>query len=378
MIPILALLSLGLLRLDVVQSFATLPLMRLRHQPLSRRSLAFMASADAEWKLPNEFETLLNQCSIQSFMFLLKSLRDPQTILYVERFSEPSIQRPTTIAESSGASSDSRLLAYHGLGAINTTIFPTWQSYFEKLLDQPVEVHMIESQTAWAPDYELEINPPRLCSRILSVREQIAREWVGDLAVIANMGGLALELYWARLREDRGGDRPDPSRPSLRAKSNLLFLEFDPLMTDDYMPSPLRKGNFDLLCLASTQEAIHRLLNEMQFSGEQKATSSFLRDFYASRILSHFTGSKWYGMADDFLENLLNEPPRTVQVGGQGVFMVDPTSVAEVLLETRRNVALEWQSIARDVPNRHMDIKRKQLNLLMGKPKEETIDEPFQ
>ncbi|GKZ00656.1 hypothetical protein MPSEU_001017800 [Mayamaea pseudoterrestris] len=373
-----------LCRLAAVHSFAPLPTSFHRQVATMSTNSLSMSSTQKEggpWKLPNDFETFLNQCTIQSFMFLLKSLRDPQTILWIERFTEPAIKQRTkqANAEPSGGSSDSRLLSYHGLAAMNMTVFPTWQSYFDKLLEQPIELQIIESHTAWAPDYEHEINPPRLCSRIISVREQIAREWVGDLAVIANMGGYTLEAYRDQLREERKSHNADPSRSSLRRMSNLLFLEFDPMMSDDYMPSPLRKGNFDLLCLLTTQEAVHRVLNEPTRSagGEEQALRSFLRNFYASRLSSHFTGSKWYGMADDFLDSLLNEPPRTVQVGS-GMYLVDPVSVGALVLETRQTVAMEWQVIAKDVPNRHLNVKRKQLNLLMGAPIETTVDEPFQ
>lgn len=372
-------------RLPVVQSFVqNIPS---RCQPWQRHkaddshyggvtSRRFLSLGDS---LTNDFETFLNQCSIQSFMFLLKTLRDPHTILWVERFTEPAIAQMTKQANAlpSGGSSDSRLLAYHGLAAINATIFPTWQTYFEKLLEQPSQSLLIESHTAWAPDYELEINPPSLCSRIISVREQLAKEWVKDLGIISNMGGLTLDLYWARLRAER--DKDDGNSLSRPLGASLIFLEFDPMATDDYIPSPLRKGNFDLLCLLSTQAAVYQVLNDLdrQF-GAEAASNTFLSNFYAARLESHFIGSKRYGMADSFLEELLHEPPRTLQADGGALALVDPVRLAELVLEARKKVVLEWQDIAKDVPNRHMYVKRKQLNLLMGTSVNATLDEPFQ
>jgi hypothetical protein len=229
-------------------------------------------SLTSPWVLPNSFELFLTQCSIQSFVFLLKSLHDPHTVMWVESFTQPSIRQKARPGDSqasqTGGSAKSKLLTYHGLAAFNTTVFPTWDSYFSKLLEQPMEMYIIESHSGLAPEYELEIKPASLCARIVSVREQIAREFVRDLGVIAAMGGHTLESHWESLKENREIQR-----------ENLFFLEMSLNVGDmDYAPSPLRKGNFDLLVLLTTQVRNH--------SGAKRLSLSLL-SIHPSIHMSH-------------------------------------------------------------------------------------------
>jgi hypothetical protein len=83
-------------------------------------------------------------------------------------------------------------LKYHGLAILNRTRFPTWESYFEQLLEQPKEAFLVESYHAHIPSYEIDIDPASLVRRMLSVRMQIAQEFEHDLQVIADMGGESL------------------------------------------------------------------------------------------------------------------------------------------------------------------------------------------
>lgn len=80
-------------------------------------------------------------------------------------------------------------LKYHGLAILNRTRFPTWESYFEQLLEQPKECFLVESYHGHIPTYEIDIDPASLVRRMLSVRMQIAQEFEHDLQVIADMGG---------------------------------------------------------------------------------------------------------------------------------------------------------------------------------------------
>jgi hypothetical protein len=332
-------------------------------------------SLASPWVLPNGFELFLTQCSIQSFLFLCKSLRDPQTVLWVEDFTQSSIRQKKRPGHAlpTGGSGNSKLLAYHGLAALNTTVFPTWDSYFSKLLEQPMEIYIIESYNGYVPEYELEIKPASLCARIVSVRDQIAREFTRDLDVIAAMGGHTLDSYWESLtnRRDQIADNNDDvaggnAQIKLR-RENLFFLELNVNDDSDYAPSPLRKGNFDLLVLLSTQESIHRVLNDPnRQNGVEKVTNYYLRNFYAQRLVSHFSGAQRYGRADDFLEELLGTAPSVVQLSDGATTLIDTHSIAELILKEREAVALEWKELARNVPQEHMEIKRLQLNLLMG------------
>jgi hypothetical protein len=332
-------------------------------------------SSVSPWVLPNGFELFLTQCSIQSFLFLCKSLRDPQTVLWVEDFTQSSIRQKARPGNAlpTGGSGSSKLLNYHGLAALNTTVFPTWDSYFSKLLEQPMEIYIIESHSKYVPEYEMEIKPASLCARIVSVRDQIAREFTRDLDVIAAMGGHTLESYHESLlnrRDQISNSNDDVAGVSNQVKlkrENLFFLEFNANVDSDYAPSPLRKGNFDLLVLLSTQESIHRVLNDPdRQDGVEKVTNYYLRNFYAQRLVSHFSGAQRYGRADDFLEELLGTAPSVIQLSDGATTLIDTHSIAELILKEREVVASEWKELARNVPHEHMEIKRLQLNLLMG------------
>ena len=338
---------------------------------------------EGPWVLANDFQMFLNQCALQSLLFLMNEVRDRQTALWLEEFAQPIIRRRTLVkrqdfilsdmakavegATNSSASQEYkeiRLLYYHGLAAMNTTRFPSWESFFETLLKEPTETYVITSASRFVPDYELEINPASLCSRLVSVREQIAREFVKDLSVIEDLGGQTIASYWEKLKATKYDDEGIPvERPS------MLFLDYTADMQSDYAPSPLRKGNFDLLMLISTQESIHRVLNDpskRSNGSPDKASIHFLRSFYAQRIGSHFTGSQFYGRADDFLEELLKTPPSTVQLQDEETALVDPVRIVEMILKEREKVAIEWGDMAYDAPETHTAIKRWQLNRLMG------------
>jgi hypothetical protein len=330
------------------------------------------------WVLRNDFQTFLNQCSIQSLVYLMNSLKDRESALWLEEFTEPIFRerrlegardslyssmakaaKSATNApgEESSGNREIKLLSYHGLAAMNTTKFPTWDSFYEQLLQEEDVFYCIQSSSPYVPDYDLDINPASICSRIISVREQISREFVKDLDVIADMSGQMLESYWEKVKMQKNSDEQVQVD-----RTNLLFLEFSPDRDSDYMPSPLRKGNFDLLTLLTTQESIHRVLN----NPELRADNSFLRNFYAKRIGTHFTGSGWYSRADDFLEELLRTPPSMIQVRDSETALVDPMRVVELLLEEREKVATDWIELAMAAPESHVEIKRWQLNRLMG------------
>ena len=320
---------------------------------------------EGQWSLLNDFPTFLNQATIQSLVFLVTSLRDRHTAIWLEDFTQPVIRfrtkdeaydqvlsnmeaALTSAMHETTAERPIELLTYHGLGAINTTRFPTWNSFFEQLLQEETVSYRVESTRSHVPSYDIEINPASLCSRLVSVREQIAREFAVDLDAIMEMSETMTERY----------------RDGKLEKPNLFFLESS--VHEDYTPSPLRKGNFDLLLTLTTQEAVHRILNS-DHSAHRKPTVTFLYDFYQQRIETHFTGSNWYGRAEDFLEQLLQTPPATMQIQDDDIALIDPMHVAELILTKREQVAEEWLELALDVGQSHTEIRRWQLNRLLAR-----------
>jgi hypothetical protein len=320
---------------------------------------------EGQWSLLNDFPTFLNQAAIQSLVFLVTSLRDRHTAIWLEDFTQPIIRSRTkdrasdevlsnmatalsSAMHETAAERPLELLTYHGLGAINATRFPTWNSFFEQLLQEETVSYRVESTRSHVPSYDIEINPASLCRRLLSVREQIAREFATDLDAIIEMSETMTNRY-----SDGKLEKP-----------NLFFL--DSSVHEDYSPSPLRKGNFDLLLTLTTQEAVHRILN-LECPGSCKATVAFLYDFYLHRIETHFTGSNWYGRAEDFLEQLLQTPPSSIQIQDDVVSLIDPMHLAELILTQREHVAEEWLELALDVGQSHTEIRRLELNRLLAR-----------
>ena len=72
----------------------------------------------------------LTQRTIQTFMLLLKQIRDPHTGRWIEEFVESK-----------------NLLSYHGTGAICSDAFPNWDSMFTEMLERPPDVVVVEIKT---------------------------------------------------------------------------------------------------------------------------------------------------------------------------------------------------------------------------------------
>ncbi|CAB9519077.1 expressed unknown protein [Seminavis robusta] len=362
--------------------------------PPTRKSWLCSGRQSDGWELSNDFPQFLNQCSIQTFLVVLGTLREPQTIRWMDNFTQPLVME-RDFTNRDDESSPSKLLTYHGLGAMNTDLFPTWDSYFATLLEQPQEEFLVQTAAGslHTQEYELEINPASLCTRLISIREQIAQEFTNDLGVVANaMGRHTMDSYWDYLdnnnqeQENNDNDNDDNQQDTFSEAlgdvvntgggtgtttttqrrfppHNLVFLGYALDAIDGFTPSPLRQHNFDLAVLLATQEAIHRILNNNKYEdSKERISRQYLQEFYVQRLDSHFFGTQRYGRADDFLEELLfvNLPPAVSEA-------VDPVLVTEMILEERRQVALEWQAKSQDVPTHdHIQIKRLQLDRLMA------------
>ena len=167
---------------------------------------------------------------------------------------------------------------------------------------------------------------------------------------------------------------PDQSQqpPVLVFDRNAMMSNSNDLGDRD--SSPLRKKNFDLLILLCTQESIHRVLRE--YMEEDKEDSlDFLREFYTERVAEYFDGPQSHGRADDFLEELLLEPPSVQETKLGGVHFIDPMGMAEDIIRMRSEVAEEWKGLVAVTPNDHMDLRRMLLTNMMGKSEEKSKKE---
>jgi hypothetical protein len=245
-------------------------------------------------------------------------------------------------------------------------------------------------------EFEIDIDPVSLVSRIVSVREQLAKEFATDFDTIVHANDQVLDSYQQILRRSRdawnneGEDTSmDDMGESLAApysdrrqgrnaydRHNAMVLLSYTIDAADRDSSPLRKSNFDLMILLLTQESIHRVLRAYAKAGEEREVSFvWLRDYYMSRVGKYFDGHQQeFGRADDFLEELLLTSPTVKRLdsksgrGGrqENLGLVDPLRIAEDIIRTRTEVGQEWKEIVTGVPREHTELRKMLLALQMG------------
>jgi hypothetical protein len=209
----------------------------------------------------------------------------------------------------------------------------------------------------------IDIDPPNLVSRILSVREQIASEWVNDLDVLVQANNMILDSYFAKIRRGReqdstGGEAVgDMDMAFDRVAVNLMN---DQSRFAATMSSPFRRANFDLLYNLCTQAAIHRILREHKAEGKEQHSVPFcfLRDFYTERAAEYFDGDLQYGRADDFIEELLQKSPAVLSTEDGRTGLTDPLGAAENIIRMRNKVANEWKESMGQVKEDHIGVRQ--------------------
>lgn len=420
-------------------------------------------------------KNFLTQRSIQSFVFLLKQLRDPHTVSWIEEF----------------LGCNGMLLTYHGLGALDLKRFALWDSVMNELMDAPNDVvivkmkqkksrrtmnsfanslssNSVQKYTPPTPNVprnngggyldalsaktelsakkeisakhgstskndrktttskrsqknrrsskkkrkaqqkqevflskdsipeeehpikiEIDIDPPSLANRILSVRQRIADEWSSDLDLLVSVNQKILASYGNRIKNERDNEelKKDSDMKSHHGENRegyeslgqdqvsgafnfgqrtvqkfdrytVYLLNNHPSFNDMYS-SPLRASNFDLLLLLSTQESIHRVLNSYKKSGENKEVSfAWLKEFYTEKIKDFFDGDQSFGRADDFMDELLGTTPLLKSLPGGKMGFIDPLAIAEDIIDEREVVANEWKDVMKNVSNEHQIIRK--------------------
>jgi hypothetical protein len=242
-------------------------------------------------------------------------------------------------------------------------------------------------------EYEIDIDPVSLVSRIMSVREQIAKEWEADLDTIVVANDMILTSYHDSAVRARGeecidmtddgysedcinvenlispySDQRDDTEPRRSAfDRNAMMMLSNTIDFAEDASSPHRKGNFDLLCLLATQESIHRVLREYRQAGDERVVSyEWFREYYVGRVTKYFDGSQNYGRADDFLEELLTTSPSMKELGSQMGF-IDPLRIAEDVIRMRSAVAEDWKEIVTQAPKDHIGLRKDLLAKQMGR-----------
>lgn len=311
-----------------------------------------------------DVRNLLTQRAIQSFMYLCETVRDPHSGKWIEDFLGTSNQ-----------------LEYHGTGAGYMERFGgTWDAPLLAMMQQEKEVVVVSAKRSgkghkgWSKnnpyledryvEFNIDIDPVSLASRIISVREQIANEWVTDLDIIEHANRRIIESYTEIAKKEREKkDKELQTTPPIAFERTAVVAFNDQTAFDhEQTSSPFRKGNFDLLCNLCTQASVHRLLRQLREGGRAKEVSfNFLREFYVGRVAEYFDGDQRYGRADDFLEDLLLSPPSVCKASDGIAGLADPMGLAESIIEIRSTIVKEWKAIMQDVPQTHGSGIRKAL-----------------
>lgn len=226
-------------------------------------------------------------------MFLCEECRDPHSGKWIEDFLGTK-----------------NLLEYHGTGASFVTGLD-WDRPFLEMLEQPKDVMIVSAKRrgrghgGWSKnnpylkdryvEFEISIEPISLADRILTVREQIANEWVTDLEILGRANQQILESYFQLAKDDRQRLNQDTvpqevafERTAINALNNHTVF--------GATGSPFRKGSFDLLYNLCTQASIHRLLHLLRERGDE-TNLNWLLEFYVDRLPDYFDGDVPYGRA---------------------------------------------------------------------------------
>ena len=221
----------------------------------------------------------------------------------------------------------------------------------------------------------------------MSVREQIANEWVEDIDVVIMANDMILDSYFSKIKSERAMEDQQKNKESGKAgpvgcsatktttnnnmeEASIVFDRTATNLINDKSrfatkaSSPFRRANFDLLYTLCTQASIHRILrrehNIMIEAGEEEmdANFAFFKDFYTDRAADFFDGDLNYGRADDFLDELLQCTPAVMSTKDGKVGFIDPQGTAEKIIRMRNKVALEWKELMRQVPDDHIRVRQ--------------------
>jgi hypothetical protein len=333
----------------------------------SLRIISYYYDDDARVDVRN----LLTQRSIQSFMYLCENLRDPHTVSWLEDFLETR-----------------NALEFHGTGAgYIQRLGGTWVAPLLKIAQADPQKIIIKAKRrgrghgGWSKDnpyleerfveFEIDLDPVSIANRILSVREQIAKEWEHDIEILKIANSHIMESYFHGVVQNSNdlSSSTTPSTPAFERTAALILQNYTSFSAAASSSSSMRKGSFDLLYNLVTQASIHRLLRLFRDDESASAQVSFhwLLAFYNSTVADYFDGDLKYGRADDWMEKLLQTSPRVLvtarngkddTVGGE-TQLVDPLRIAEEIIAFRNVLCEDWKKIMESVPQDHSSSIRK-------------------
>jgi hypothetical protein len=185
-------------------------------------------------------------------------------------------------------------------------------------------------------EFSIDIDPPSLVARIISVRAQIAKDWTDDMKL--------LQQWNAKCLDDDDDDEPLTSSNDNDSTSAVVAADGPP-PPFPYAASSFRSASLDLLALLATQESIHRLLRLQQRQTDD--TYDALREYYVSHVGEYFDGSQPMQRFNVFLESLQDD------------------IVTQDIIEVRAMVLDEWATSIKETS--HGNLQQIILAIRMGR-----------
>jgi len=295
-------------------------------------------------------QQFLTQRSVQTFIFFLKECHDPYTARWIEDFTEAT-----------------NLLSYHGTEAFSCERFPGWDSLLTEMMAQPPDVLVLNIENNMnglsknnpyrkketvRRTIKIDIEPPSLAGRILSVRESLSREWSQDLELVISANNKIISSYKEKVANSHIEILPkgiSSSDVNFRVDSSKHLEKHHAFESG---------SNFDVLFLLATQESVNRVLKNFIAAGDEKTTSyQWLLDYYSQNADKYFDRNQRYRRANEFVDNLLCTLPYTINKDGN-VDHIDPLLIAEEIIRVRGEVASEWKNMMSLVPESHTGIRK--------------------
>lgn len=280
-----------------------------------------------------ELHGLLIQRAVQSTCFTARQCRDAPTAQWLGSFL-----------------GHDGLETFHGIGGLRVG----WDEYLSSLLRAPCEHLTVYSVlkknrglSANNPflqpssmEFEHDIKPSLIASRVIDTACLIASEWCEDLTILADDAE-----PWLRRGDELTG-QTDAHQRRMPAFMN------DRSGDGSGDGSPFRGGNYDLLKVLLTRQAARRQRDELD--GLPSRASALLDAVLEAHPCR---GELPFGSADALVSSLLEQP---CAVRADATF-VDPFEVAAKLFDTRRELAAEWTEQLARVPDAVLDVKRRWL-----------------
>eukprot|EP00904_Undaria_pinnatifida_P004554 jgi/Undpi1/1409/HiC_scaffold_11.g04800.m1 len=205
-------------------------------------------------------------------------------------------------------------------------------------------------------EYNVLIEPQQIAKKIMQVREQISREWVNDLSLIA-----AENNELERHREDSMFLDVESAE-----KDRKMVFDHDPL---NNVSSPYRGKNYKLLKEMITKAAVRAYRSELRISGD-RYTLNWLEKFVHRNDEEGGPNLK----GNEFVEAILDGPivvikdPRTEKNR-----VIDPGHIGRQLMGFRQLEAQLVVEAMKSVPDDHTRLNRQFLEERLRDQMEEVV-----